>query len=153
MIGSMYEQPWRSLWASSRTVARWKRWPNGRSRRQDSTVQHALFSASFLAMQRNDMLTDVNAIFYLLERSRGQDRIRAADALRRLPDSTLQRIAADYLALFEAAEPGGIEAMLILALGRNISSPEAVAVLRRGVLPDMPFPVRVNALTFVGYDE
>ncbi len=116
---------------------------------KDSTVQHALFSASFLAMQRNDMLTDVNAIFYLLERSRGQDRMRAADALRRSPDSTLQRIAADYLALFEAADPGGTEGMLMLALGK-ISSPEAVAVLRRGVLPDMPFPVRVNALRSLG---
>ncbi|MBK7619778.1 MAG: HEAT repeat domain-containing protein [Flavobacteriales bacterium] len=98
---------------------------------KDSTVQHALFSASFLAMQRNDMLTDVNAIFYLLERSRGQDRMRAADALRRSPDSTLQRIAADYLALFEAADPGGTEGMLMLALGK-ISSPEAVAVFAKG---------------------
>ncbi|HQV74125.1 MAG TPA: HEAT repeat domain-containing protein, partial [Flavobacteriales bacterium] len=53
---------------------------------KDSTVQRALFTASFLATQRSGQLKDPKEIINYLVHSSGHERIRAADALRRLPD-------------------------------------------------------------------
>jgi cyclophilin family peptidyl-prolyl cis-trans isomerase/HEAT repeat protein len=112
---------------------------------RDSTVQRALLSASFIAMQRNGQLTDPNAILYYFERGSGHERARAADALRRLPDSALKSIAADYLVLFDTIDPGGTDAMLTLILGR-VGGPEAEALARRYAQTDMPVSLRMNAL-------
>lgn len=60
---------------------------------RDTVVQRALLRASFIAMQRNGMLRDANAILYYLDRATGHEAARAADALRRLPDSTVQHAA------------------------------------------------------------
>ncbi len=85
---------------------------------RDSSVQRAYMNASFIAMQRNGMLKDPNAIIYYLESSSGHERVRAADALRRLPDSVLQAIATDYMALFPGEEPMESEAMLVRGLAK-----------------------------------
>ena len=97
---------------------------------KDSTVQRALFTASFLATQRSGQLKDPKAIINYLERSSGHERIRAADALRRLPDSSLQRISADYLALFDSINPSETEAILTLALSK-IGGTDAVSLARQ----------------------
>jgi cyclophilin family peptidyl-prolyl cis-trans isomerase len=56
-------------------------------------VQHSYMRASFLAMQRNGMLKDPNAILYYMDNARGHECARAADALRRLPDSLVYKAA------------------------------------------------------------
>ncbi len=60
---------------------------------KDTLVQRALFNASFIAMQRNGMLKDPNAILYYMDHARGHECARAADALRRLPDSLVYKAA------------------------------------------------------------
>ena len=55
----------------------------------DTTVQRALLDASFIAMQRNGQLSDINAILYYMDHAHGHACARAADALRRMPDSVL----------------------------------------------------------------
>lgn len=112
---------------------------------KDSTVQRALFTASFLATQRSGQLKDPRAIINYLENSSGHECVRAADALRRLPDSTLQGISADYLALFDSIDPGETEAILVLALSK-IGGTNAVSLARRYAQPEMPNILRVNAL-------
>ncbi|MBP7407210.1 MAG: peptidylprolyl isomerase [Flavobacteriales bacterium] len=116
---------------------------------RDSSVQRAYMSASFIAMQRNGMLKDPNAIIYYLESSSGHERVRAADALRRLPDSVLQAIATDYMALFPGEEPMESEAMLVRGLGK-VSSPEALKLLRFSADSDKPAVIIPNALRTIG---
>ncbi len=60
---------------------------------RDPQVQHALLHASFIAMQRNGLLHDANAILYYMDREQGHESARAADALRRLPDSVIHNAA------------------------------------------------------------
>lgn len=115
----------------------------------DTTVQRSLLSASFLAMQRNDMLKDPNAILYFLDRNKGQDRVRAADALRRLPDSTLRAIAAEYLALFENEPDKEVEAMLVRGLAR-VGTSDALSLLRFSADADKPEVIIPNAIRTLG---
>jgi len=68
---------------------------------RDTLVQHAFKSASLMAVLRNGMLKDVATAVHYLERSSGQDRVRAADALRRLPQ---HKVNADSALLFRALE-------------------------------------------------
>ena len=112
---------------------------------KDSTVQRALFTASFLATQRSGQLKDPKEIINYLVHSSGHERIRAADALRRLPDSSLQRISADYLALFDSINPSETEAILTLALSK-IGGTDAVSLARQYAQEEMPNALRVNAL-------
>lgn len=116
---------------------------------QDTTVQRSLLSASFLAMQRNDMLKDPNAILYFLDRNKGQDRVRAADALRRLPDSTIRAIAAEYLALFENEPDNEVEAMLVRGLAR-VGTSDALSLLRFSADADKPEVIIPNAIRTLG---
>jgi len=88
---------------------------------QDTTVQRAYLRASFVAMQRNDMLKEPQAIIYFLERSSGQDRVRAADALRRLPDSVLKTLGSDVMGLLYD-QPRDVRQFLYLAL-KNLGRP------------------------------
>lgn len=88
---------------------------------RDSSVQRAYFSASFLAMQRNGMLKDPHAIIHYLESSSGQERARAADVLRRLPDSVLLKLGPELEALILHGT-SEVRAFLILAL-KNLERP------------------------------
>ncbi|MBL0129464.1 MAG: peptidylprolyl isomerase [Flavobacteriales bacterium] len=82
---------------------------------RDTTVQRALMSASFIAMQRNGLLKDPNAILYFMDRSHGQASARAADALRRLPDSLVLQ-AADEIDAHMATQETDARQFLILAM-------------------------------------
>ena len=116
---------------------------------RDTTVQRAYMSASFIAMQRNGMLKDPGAIIYFLESSRGHEQLRAADALRRLPDSTLHAIATDYMALLGGDTPLELEAMLVRGLGR-VHSDEALRLLRFSTDADKPAVIIASALRALG---
>ncbi len=82
---------------------------------RDTTVQRALMSASFIAMQRNGLLKEPNAILYFMDRSHGQASARAADALRRLPDSLVLH-AADEIEAHMATQETDARQFLILAM-------------------------------------
>ncbi len=111
---------------------------------RDSTVQRAYLSASFLAMQRNGMLKEPEAILYYLESSSGHERVRAADALRRLPDSVLVSMEEDLLQLVEDDDEQ-VAAMLVrgLASFRGLASRQKLHALQQ---PGHPLPIRINAL-------
>jgi cyclophilin family peptidyl-prolyl cis-trans isomerase/HEAT repeat protein len=112
---------------------------------RDSTVQRAYLSASFLAMQRNGMLKDPQAILYYLESSRGHERVRAADALRRLPDSVLVGMEVDYLRLVVEEKELEVKAMLVRGIGTFRSTIARKSILR-SMDANMPVPMRINAM-------
>ncbi len=115
---------------------------------RDTTVQRALLNASFIAMQRSGILKDPNAIIYYFEHAHGQARVRAVDALRRLPDSVLQAMAPDYLDLFKSNVNAEEEAMLVRGLGK-LKNEEATVLLRFSTDQDKPaviIPCAIRAL-------
>lgn len=65
-------------------------------------VQHAYMRASFLAMQRNGMLKDPNALLYYLDQADAHEQVRAADAMRRLPDSSVMKLREELPRLLNA---------------------------------------------------
>ena len=87
------------------------------SEERDSTVQRAYMSATFLNMQRGDRMREVDPIVYYLERNHGQERCRAADALRRLPPMTLRSTGLDLLRLTSEESDPEVQAVLIRSLG------------------------------------
>ncbi|MBK8500212.1 MAG: HEAT repeat domain-containing protein, partial [Flavobacteriales bacterium] len=116
---------------------------------RDSTVQRALLSASFIAMQRIGMLKEPNAILYYFDRAQGHERVRAADALRRLPDSALKALAPEYMALFGTDLPAEVEAILVRGLVK-VGTREALALLRFSADADKPAVIIPNALRTLG---
>ncbi|MCW5899708.1 MAG: peptidylprolyl isomerase [Flavobacteriales bacterium] len=112
---------------------------------RDSAVQRAYLSASFLAMQRSGMLKDPAAIIYFLQSSSAQDRVRAADALRRLPDSARLAMEADHIALVEAEQEVEVKAMLVRGMG-VMRSEQAKGLVLRCMDVKMPQPLRINAM-------
>ena len=116
---------------------------------KDSTVQRSLLSASFLAMQRSGMLKDPLAIIYFLERNTGQERVRAADALRRLPESTLRKYAAEYLGLFTDEADIEVESMLVRGLAR-VGTADALSLLQFSADADKPEVIIPNAIRTLG---
>ncbi|MCB0767851.1 MAG: HEAT repeat domain-containing protein, partial [Flavobacteriales bacterium] len=84
---------------------------------RDSTVERAYMSATFLNLQRRGRLQEDDAIVYYLERNHGQERCRAADALRRLPSTTLRSTELDLLRLTSEESDQEVQAVLIRSLG------------------------------------
>ncbi|MEZ4789631.1 MAG: peptidylprolyl isomerase [Flavobacteriales bacterium] len=84
---------------------------------RDSTVERAYMSATFLNLQRRARLQEADAIVYYLERNHGQERCRAADALRRLPPMTLRSTGLDLLRLTSEESDPEVQAVLIRSLG------------------------------------
>lgn len=82
---------------------------------RDIAVQRAYLGAAFIAMQRNGLLKDANAILYYLDRAEGHERVRAADALRRLPDSLVQKAVPEITELM-ASEGTEVRQFLLLAM-------------------------------------
>lgn len=115
---------------------------------RDTAVQRAYFSASFLAMQRSGRLHDPNAILYYLDRSEGHEQARAADALRRLPDSTLAKLVTELRDRVPQAS-NDVRQFLVLALGRSGDRGQWPYLERLMVLDPDP-GVQVNALRALG---
>ncbi len=103
---------------------------------RDSSVHRAYLSAMFLNLERRGRLKDPAAILYYLERSAGHERVRAADALRRLPDSLLLRIGPEVLDLVRK-ESGDVRRLTVLALGK---------------LPREPYRAEIADLIYQGDD-
>ncbi|HRH38281.1 MAG TPA: HEAT repeat domain-containing protein, partial [Flavobacteriales bacterium] len=82
---------------------------------KDTVVQRAMLSAAFIAMQRNGLLKDPNAILYYMDHARGHECARAADALRRLPDSLVLRAVSEIDARMATQETDARQ-FLILAM-------------------------------------
>lgn len=113
----------------------------------DTTVQRAFLSASFLAMQRRDLLKDPMAIRFYLEESLGHERIRAADVLRRLPDTTLAKFIPELAAIMDAEKPE-VRQFLLLAQ-RKLGERADTALLHRIATNAGPGE-RVNAVRVLG---
>lgn len=110
----------------------------------DSTAQRAHLSAAFIALQRAGRMQAPLAILHYLESATGHERARAADALRRLPDSTLSVMAGELLARMPGEAPDARQ-FLALALGRSRSQGMLPSLERHMGLDHDP-GVRVNAL-------
>lgn len=115
---------------------------------RDSTVQRALLSATFLAMQRQGRLKDPNAILHYLRSSHGHERARAADALRRLPDSLVQRAESEINALM-SEEGAEVRQFLILAI-KKFAVRVSRSSLQTMVMEQASPGERVNALRVCG---
>jgi len=111
----------------------------------DSTVRRACNNAAFLAEQRNGRLKDPNVILRFLRSSNGHEQVRAADALRKLPDSVMKTVAMDYMALLTLELPIETEAMLVRGLGK-LGSSEAHERLRSSALRGKPEAMVISAL-------
>jgi cyclophilin family peptidyl-prolyl cis-trans isomerase len=111
---------------------------------RDSTVQRAYLSASFLAMQRKGMLKDPQAIIHFLQSSSGQDRARAADALRRLPDTTFAGWTTELQELMRSGD-AEVRALLLLIM-KHLDPLANTPELRAIALGTGAYAERVNAL-------
>ncbi len=69
---------------------------------RDSTVQRAYLSASFISMQRNGMLKDPNAVLYYLDHAQAHEQARAADAMRRMHDTSVMKLREELFRLAES---------------------------------------------------
>ena len=115
---------------------------------RDTIVQRAFLSASFLAMQRNGMLKDPNAILYYLDSGIGHERARAADVLRRLPDSTLS-LFVDEIRDRIPVHSADVRQFLVLAVGKSGDRGQWPYLERTMVLGSDP-GVQINALRASG---
>lgn len=115
---------------------------------RDPAVQRAYLSASFLAMQRNGSLKDPAAILYYLDRSEAHEQARAADALRRLPDSTLAKLVTELRDRIPPASTD-VRQFLVLALGKSGDRGQWPYLERLMVLDPDP-GVQVNAMRALG---
>ncbi len=116
---------------------------------RDTLVQRAFVSASLVAVLRNGMLKDMPTAVHYLERSSGQDRVRAADALRRLPQPVVN---ADSTLLFRALEQEKVpevRAYLLRALVK-VRGATAERMLRNAVRPCGLATERIAALQSLG---
>lgn len=116
---------------------------------RDSTVQRAYLSASFIAMQRNGLLRDPNAILYYLDRAKGQERVRAADALRRSPDSTVMKLEKEITDLM-ATEETGVRQFLVLAMRKLGERADRSLLEKLASDPVVRSEERVNAIRVLG---
>ncbi len=111
---------------------------------RDPAVQRAYASASFLAMQRSGRLKDPTAILDHLDRSVGHEQVRAADALRRLPDSVLADLVPELRDRIPKAS-NDVRQFLVLALGRSGDAGQW-PYLQRLMVSDPDPGVQVNSM-------
>lgn len=116
---------------------------------RDSTVHRAYMKAMFLNLQRRGKLKELAPAIYYLERSSGQERVRAADAIRRFsPTLLLKDSALVFRAVAEEKDPD-VKATLIRAL-THIPGAKRQALLLAGGESDQPFSLRIAAITALG---
>ena len=114
----------------------------------DPEVQQAYFSASFIAMQRTGHLKDPSAILYFLESSKGHDRVRAADALRKVNSSKLDAMGPEYIDRWAIETDPDVKATMIRGM-RSLPGELRSRAFRLAFARDQPLPVRVNAVQFL----
>ncbi|HRH69120.1 MAG TPA: peptidylprolyl isomerase [Flavobacteriales bacterium] len=118
-------------------------------RERDSTVHRAYLSAMFLNLQRRGKLKDVAPALYYLERSSGQERVRAADALRRLPTKLLLADSTLIMRAVTLERNTDAKAALLRAL-MQIPGPQRLALLLDAGMRGRPLPMRISAMGALG---
>lgn len=116
---------------------------------RDSTVHRAYLNATFLNLQRRGQLTEVAPIIFHLERSSGHERIRAADALRRLPPTMLVQDSALVLRTAHEEKDPEVKAMLMRAL-QHIPGNRRTDMLLASGTRTLPLPLRISAILALG---
>ncbi len=109
---------------------------------RDTTVQRAYLSTSFIAMQRNGLLKDPGALLYMMDHGSVHDRVRAADVLRRLPDSTVVKLKGEIMDQL-GSQGTDVRQFLILAL-KKLGASADKAFLQRLIM-EKTDGERVNA--------
>lgn len=122
----------------------WGRMADAAAAERDTSVQRALLGATFRSMQQQGRMNDPNAVLFYLRSSHGQERVRAADALRRLPDSLVRRAAQEIDALLHE-EGADVRQFLILAM-RKLGAAARTEELQRIARAGADFGERVNAV-------
>jgi cyclophilin family peptidyl-prolyl cis-trans isomerase len=117
---------------------------------RDSTVQRAFLSASFLAMQRNGMLKDPQAILYFMEATSGHEHVRGADALRRLPRGIWVKDSLLLIGALEQEKAPEARQHLLGALA-TVRTATSERMLRDAVLPGGATAERIAALQVLGH--
>lgn len=117
---------------------------------RDSTVHRAYLSAMFLNLQRRGKLKEVGPVVYYLERSVGQERMRAADALRRLSTEILFKDSALVMRATSLEKDANVKAMLLRALMHFPGKQRDSLLLDAGMRAN-PLPMRVSAITSLGF--
>lgn len=117
---------------------------------RDSTVHRAYMQAMFLNLQRRGKLKEVAPIIHHLERSTGHERMRSADALRRLPPDVLLRDSALVLRAAAEEKDPEVKALLVRAL-QHIPGPRRTELLRTTGGRAQPLPMRISAMMALGY--
>lgn len=116
---------------------------------RDSTVQRAYLNAMFLNLQRRGKLKEVAPAVFYLERSSGQERVRAADAIRRLPVKMLLHDSVLVLRAANEEKDPEVKAHLLRAL-QHIPGPRRTGILLAAGDRTQPLPVRISAMTAIG---
>ena len=117
---------------------------------RDSTVHRAYLNAAFLNLQRRGRLTEATPIIFHLERSSGQERIRAADALRRLPPTMLLQDSTLVLRAAEEEKDPEVKAVLLRAL-QHIPGKRRTDMLLASGTRDQPLSMRISAMVALGH--
>lgn len=111
---------------------------------KDSMVLSTLHSAIIMVAHRMPKRRSVEELVHLLRSSTGQDRTRAADALRRVDPVELNRISDTYLELISKENDPDVKALLVRGLS-NFVLPEKDTLLLSMLGSEQPIAVRVNA--------
>lgn len=117
---------------------------------RDSIVHRAHLRATFLSLQRRGKLKEVAPAVYYLERSSGQERVRAADAIRRQPLNVLLQDSALVLRAAEEERDPEAKAPLLRAL-QFIPGAHRTTMLIAAASRHHPLPVRISAITALGH--
>jgi cyclophilin family peptidyl-prolyl cis-trans isomerase len=119
-------------------------------RERDSTVQRAYLSAMFLNLQRRGKFKDVEPAVYYLERNTGQERMRAADAIRRLSPALLMKDSALVLRAVSLEKDAAVKAVLLRALMQFPGKGRDSLLLDAGGRT-RPLSMRVSAISALGF--
>lgn len=117
---------------------------------RDITVHRAYLSAMFLNLQRRGKLKEVAPAVYYLERSAGHERVRAAEAIRRLAPTILQQDSALVLRATNEEKNPEVKALLLRALQYIPGSRRTNLLLTAGGR-DQPLSVRISAMVALGH--
>jgi len=117
---------------------------------RDSTVHRAYMSAMFVNLQRRGGLKDATAILQQLGRSHGHERIRTADALRRLSPAALLKDSTLVLQTVASEKDTAVKAMLLRALMHLPGKARDSLLLDAGERT-RPLHLRVSAISALGF--
>ncbi len=117
---------------------------------RDSTVQRAYRHAMFLNHQRRGKITGIGPVLHHLVNNTGQERLRAADALRRLPSNVLLKDSSLVLRAVSLEKDEDAKALLLHAL-MHIRGKERDSVLLHAGGRPQPLSMRIPAISALSF--